>query len=328
MVFYTNGRIQVGKTKYQVFISSTYSDLIQERKQVLDILLMADCIPAGMESFVATDDEQFNVIKKVIDLCDYYIVILGKRYGSINDATGLSYTEMEYNYAIDKGIPVLVFAIDDSVELESDKVENDEIKKGKLAEFKSRAMRNRLANIWRDTSDLMGKVAISIMQEKNEINRPGWSRGSDIEREQLQREVIELRKENNELKEKLQLASIPKKSINLNEVFFEKIIELHYTEKIYLFTSNTIVDHKIIKATLSDIFKFISLRLTGVKKVADFINAVSDFQRGYYVDTQDALILRNNFEQLNLMESFTDKDNVEMIKLTDYGIKMMNELNL
>jgi hypothetical protein len=52
------------KIKYQVFISSTYSDLYKERKQVLDILLMADCIPAGMENFVATDDEQFNVIKK------------------------------------------------------------------------------------------------------------------------------------------------------------------------------------------------------------------------------------------------------------------------
>ena len=41
--------------KYQVFISSTYSDLVEERKKVLDILLMADCIPAGMEAFVATD---------------------------------------------------------------------------------------------------------------------------------------------------------------------------------------------------------------------------------------------------------------------------------
>ena len=89
------------KIKYQVFISSTYSDLYKERKQVLDILLMADCIPAGMENFVATDDEQFNVIKKVIDLCDYYVLILGKRYGSVNEKTGISYTEMEYNYCND-----------------------------------------------------------------------------------------------------------------------------------------------------------------------------------------------------------------------------------
>ena len=317
----------MGKTKYQVFISSTYSDLTQERKQVLDVLLMADCIPAGMESFVATDDEQFNVIKKVIDLCDYYILILGKRYGSINDTTGLSYTEMEYNYAIDKGIPVLVFAIDDSVEVESDKVEKDDIKKGKLAEFKSRAMRNRLANVWRDTSDLMGKVAISIMKAKSEINRPGWHRGSDIEREQLQREIIELKKENNELKEKLQLASLQEENRNLDELFFQKHIELHYTEKIYVFTSDTVVGEKIINTTLDKMFKFISLRLTGVKKVSDFIESVSDFLSGYYVDKQDALILRNKFEQLNLIESYIGKDDVEMIKLTDFGKKMMNKLN-
>lgn len=317
----------MGKTKYQVFISSTYSDLTQERKQVLDVLLMADCIPAGMESFVATDDEQFNVIKKVIDLCDYYILILGKRYGSINDTTGLSYTEMEYNYAIDKGIPVLVFAIDDSVEVESDKVEKDDIKKGKLAEFKSRAMRNRLANVWRDTSDLMGKVAISIMKAKSEINRPGWHRGSDIEREQLQREIIELKKENNELKEKLQLASLQEENRNLDELFFQKHIELHYTEKIYVFTSDTVVGKQIINTTLDKMFKFISLRLTGVKKVSDFIESVSDFLSGYYVDKQDALILRNKFEQLNLIESYIGEDDVEMIKLTDFGKKMMNKLN-
>lgn len=65
----------MGSIKYQVFISSTYSDLLEERRKILDILLMADCIPAGMENFVATDDEQFSVIKKVIDLCDYYILI-------------------------------------------------------------------------------------------------------------------------------------------------------------------------------------------------------------------------------------------------------------
>lgn len=54
--------------KYQVFISSTYADLSQERKKVLDVLLMADCIPAGMENFVATDDEQFNVIPESVEL--------------------------------------------------------------------------------------------------------------------------------------------------------------------------------------------------------------------------------------------------------------------
>ena len=107
--------------KYQVFISSTYTDLIEERKKVQEILLMADCIPAGMEAFVAANDEQFEVIKKVIDLCDYYVLIIGGRYGSINKTTGLSYTEMEYDYAVSQGIPVLVFAIDESIKLSEKK---------------------------------------------------------------------------------------------------------------------------------------------------------------------------------------------------------------
>ena len=97
----------MAEKKYQVFISSTYSDLVDERRRILDILLMADCIPAGMEAFVATDVEQFEVIKKVIDLCDYYVLIIGKRYGSVNQTTELSYTEMEYEYAKQQQIPVL-----------------------------------------------------------------------------------------------------------------------------------------------------------------------------------------------------------------------------
>ena len=122
---------------------------------------MADCIPAGMENFVAQDDEQFNVIKKIIDLCDYYILILGRRYGSINSTTGVSYNEMEYEYVIENNIPVLVFALSDDAEIDLPASDEDDIKKGKLAEFRSRAMTNRLASLWRDQSDLIGKVAIA-----------------------------------------------------------------------------------------------------------------------------------------------------------------------
>lgn len=312
--------------KYQVFISSTYADLSIERKKVLDILLMADCIPAGMENFVATDDEQFNVIKKVIDVCDYYILILGKRYGSVNEKTGLSYTEMEYNYAIDKGIPVLVFALDDSVVLDDDKIEKDDIKKGKLAEFKSKAMVNRLASIWRDQSDLMGKVAIAIMQAKSEIKRPGWHRGNDEEKERLLKEIEFLRKENEELKNMTLNVSIGQEN-KLDSEFYGKEIVLHYTERVLIFTSNTRIDKKTIKTTLDDLFKFVSLRITGIKKLSEFRDAVSNFQSGYYVDEQDALLARNKFEQLDLIQSFIGKDDIEMIQLTDLGKEIMNRLN-
>lgn len=167
--------------KYQVFVSSTYRDLVNERRKILEVLLRVGCIPAGMENFVAEDDDQFNVIKRVIDLCDYYILIIGKRYGSINEKTGLSYTEMEYDYAIEKGIPVLVFALDDDAQYDKSG-ENDTARK-KLANFKNKAMKNRLASLWKNQADLSENVVISVMKAISEIKRPGWHRGVGVEKE-------------------------------------------------------------------------------------------------------------------------------------------------
>lgn len=73
--------------KYQIFISSTYKDLIEEREEAVKAILLMDNIPSGMEMFSALDNEQFEVIKKVIDLCDYYVLIIGKKYGTINKKT-------------------------------------------------------------------------------------------------------------------------------------------------------------------------------------------------------------------------------------------------
>jgi len=93
--------------RYQVFISSTFQDLQNARQEVSQALLRADCFPAGMELFPAADEEQFEFIKTVIDQSDYYIIISAGRYGSIHPETKLSYTEMEYDYAVEIGIPII-----------------------------------------------------------------------------------------------------------------------------------------------------------------------------------------------------------------------------
>jgi hypothetical protein len=94
--------------RYQVFISSTYEDLQKERQEVMQALLELDCIPAGMELFPATNEDQWTTIKKVIDDCDYYIVIIGGRYGSVGK-DGISYTEKEYRYALEINKPIISF---------------------------------------------------------------------------------------------------------------------------------------------------------------------------------------------------------------------------
>jgi hypothetical protein len=88
--------------KYQVFISSTFRDLIDERQDTIRSVLDLGHIPSGMEIFPAADVQQFEYIKKIIDECDYYILIIGARYGSV-DTDGVSFTEKEYAYAVERG---------------------------------------------------------------------------------------------------------------------------------------------------------------------------------------------------------------------------------
>jgi Domain of unknown function (DUF4062) len=94
--------------RFQVFVSSAFRDLQDERQQVIQALLELDCMPSGMELFPASDESKWALITRVIDDCDYYLVIIGGRYGSV-DAEGISFTEREYDYAVKVKIPVLAF---------------------------------------------------------------------------------------------------------------------------------------------------------------------------------------------------------------------------
>jgi hypothetical protein len=93
--------------KLQVFVSSTYTDLLQERQAAVEGILQANHIPAGMELFAAGDQSQLEVIKRWISESDVLILLLGGRYGSIEPESGLSYVEVEYNYAQLLGIPAV-----------------------------------------------------------------------------------------------------------------------------------------------------------------------------------------------------------------------------
>ena len=65
------------KRKYQIFISSTFIDLAEERQKVIDIILSMGHIPIGMEFFNASAESQWDKIKRTIEESDYYIIILG-----------------------------------------------------------------------------------------------------------------------------------------------------------------------------------------------------------------------------------------------------------
>ena len=121
--------------KYQVFVSSTYEDLQEERKEVMKVLLQMDCIPSGMELFPAADEDTWTLVKGVIDDCDYYMVIIGGRYGS-TDSDGMGFTEKEYQYAVEKGKPIIAFLHGDPDSIPQGDAEDTDEGKRKLSEFR------------------------------------------------------------------------------------------------------------------------------------------------------------------------------------------------
>ena len=185
--------------RYQIFISSTFSDLKEERNKVMQTIMSLDCIPAGMELFPAMDEEQIEFIKMIIYDCDYYLLIVGARYGSM-DENGVSYTEKEYDYAVSKGIPVIAFLHHDISSLPMNKADLDAELRKKLEAFRKKVETGRLVQYWKNADDLNAKVAVSLPKTIKMFPRTGWVRANLQSNAESLQEMNELRKELAELR--------------------------------------------------------------------------------------------------------------------------------
>ncbi len=182
----------------QVFVSSTFKDLIEERTAVIQTLLEADCIPAGMEMFPASDSDKLDLIKRVIDLCDYYVVIIGGRYGSVDTEANLSYTEMEYDYAVETGKPVMAFLHGDPGKLIGEKLDLDADLRKKLDAFRQKT-EQRMVKFWNNLGDLKGQVALAMIQIRKSHPAEGWIRANEAMTPEVKTELAELRAKVREL---------------------------------------------------------------------------------------------------------------------------------
>ena len=193
------------KRKLQVFVSSTYLDLKEERQTAVQAILNAGHIPAGMELFTAGDESQWTIIKRWIEESDVYMLLLGGRYGSIEPKSGKSYTHLEYDYAVELGKPL--FAI-----VTSDKALDEKVNKvGKnvleldnpqgLKDFKRVVVSNMCA-FWDDLKDIKLNINDSIrdIEYRYGDNLKGWVKADDTDYSSISEELARLSKENSELK--------------------------------------------------------------------------------------------------------------------------------
>lgn len=157
-----------------------------------------DCIPCGMELFPAMDEEQFEFIKRVIDDCDYYLLIIGGRYGSTT-SDGLSFTEKEYDYAIAKGLKVIALLHGNPEIIPAGKSESDPGLRERLAAFRAKVSQGRLVRTWSRAEELPALVALNLSKTIKTFPAIGWVRGNQVSNVESLSELNELRKEREKL---------------------------------------------------------------------------------------------------------------------------------
>lgn len=184
--------------RYQVFVSSTYNDLQDERKEVIQALLELDCIPAGMELFPAADDDQWTLIKKVIEDCDYYIVVIAGRYGTLS-AKGSSYTQIEYEYALSIGKPIIAFLHREPGAIAASKTEQSEEGRKKLEQFRE-LVQQKMCKHWSNPSELGSVVSRSLVKLIKQHPAVGWVRADQVADETASKEILRLQKRIEELR--------------------------------------------------------------------------------------------------------------------------------
>ncbi len=168
-------------TFYQVFVSSTYEDLKDERLAVTQALLKTErCIPAGMELFSASNDPAWGVVARALAYTDYLVLIIGNRAGSIVPGEAITYTEKEYEYALAHDIPVLAFLSSDEVMIKPGQQETKEKQRKALAAFKER-VGDKTTERWSNADQLANQVTVALMKAFTNSPRPGWVRGGGTE---------------------------------------------------------------------------------------------------------------------------------------------------
>lgn len=167
-------------------------DLKAERQKAIETILTMNQFPAGMEMFSAANEEQWEIIKETIDCSDYYVLIVGNKYGSIDPASGISYTEKEFDYAVRQKIPVLAFVIANDVSTTADNLEKDPVKAAGLLNFKSKVKTGRMVKFWHNADELAAQLSQSIFKAISRSNRPGWIRTTEFDIEKSYAEILRL----------------------------------------------------------------------------------------------------------------------------------------
>ena len=322
--------------RYQVFVSSTYEDLREERQEVMNALLELDCIPSGMELFPATNASQWDLIKRLIEEADYYILISAGRYGSTGE-DGISYTEMEYRYALSINKPIIAFLHKDLGQITSNKTEKLQRGKDKLAAFRTTAQL-KMCKFWTTPYDLGGVVSRSLIILMKTTPAIGWVRANNVPDRDTNLELLRLREEVDKLQDELERARKSDPSNSEGYTQGDDPLTVKYTFGFFDSDFESKNDHKDFESTWNEIFSAIAPKMMGraseselLDQINAFIKKRLNFASPFFraeIDYQDFQMIKIQLRALGLIEKAKESriSNTPYWTLTPHGDEVMTQL--
>jgi hypothetical protein len=196
--------------KFQVFVSSTYKDLKDERQAVVSAILEAGHIPAGMELFASGDKSQLETIKRWIEDSDVFMLILGGRYGSVESDSGKSYIELEYDLANACGKPYFAAVMQDDYfgeKVKKDGVEVVETEHNADHKRFKTVVTSKICKFFSNLDQLKLIVHQSLLAIERDRKVMGWVRADNVpDAKAVLDQIAKLNEENSALREKLSQA--------------------------------------------------------------------------------------------------------------------------
>jgi Domain of unknown function (DUF4062) len=316
--------------RYQIFVSSTFKDLQEERQAVLNAILKLNQFPAGMEIFPAVNDTAWEHIEKVIEDSDYYVLIIGGKYGSIEAESGISYTEKEYDFASSKNVPILAFIHSQPGKIEADKTEQNTKIRKKLETFKRKVGKHH-CNYWSTVDELKAGVLASLSMSFVMNPQSGWIKADGINKNELlerlailQHKYDDLLTENNKLKDSAILFDSTQFSFGDERIYIKFKLYSHDKEFIRVevswndlfFGLSGSLFSKSVEYTVREILgqvmaNYVIKNISRLKKehfnsdseeVKRLESRINEYKPKFQIENESFIAVRNQFVALDLVE--------------------------
>jgi hypothetical protein len=193
--------------KLQIFLSSTYSDLTDLRLSAIEAILAAGHIPATMEQFTPGDETALEIIRRWVSESDALVLLLGGRYGSIEPRSGKSYTQLEYELALELRKPYFALVMSDEALEERAKhrglrAVDERDNQAQYKAFKAQVCQ-KLCAFFHDAKDVRATIFQKLPEWSQREDLAGWIRGTEAASPQTANEIARLSQENAVLREQL-----------------------------------------------------------------------------------------------------------------------------